>query len=61
MLFEPKKLYRIVYKYSSTYSIIIEANNAAQALKKFSKKIHKKVYIPSALSIVSIEEYKVSH
>ena len=30
-MFRPKKLYRIVYKYDGTYSIIIEANNAAQA------------------------------
>lgn len=58
-MFRPKKLYRIVYRYNGTYSIIIEANSAAQALKKFRRKIHKKVYVPSALSIVSIEEYKL--
>lgn len=60
-MFGPKKLYRIVYKYYGTYTIIIEAKNEAQALRKFRKRVYNKVYIPSALSIVSIEEYKVSH
>ena len=54
-MFVKKKLYKIVYKRLSSYTMIIEARNEYQALKKFYRKMKYGV----EPSIISFEEYKL--
>ena len=55
-MFGKKKLYKIVYERLTIYTMIIEARNEYQALRKFYRKT-KFVIEPS---IISFEEYKIS-
>ena len=55
IMFVKKKLYKIVYKRLSSYTMIIEARNECQALKKFYRKTKYGV----EPSIISFEEYKL--
>ena len=54
-MFVKKKLYKIVYKRLNIYTMIIEARNEYQALKKFYRKTKYGV----EPSIISFEEYKL--
>ena len=54
-MFVKKKLYKIVYKRLSSYTMIIEARNECQALKKF----YRKTKYGIEPSIISFEEYKL--
>ena len=53
-MFKKKKLYRIVYRLHAEYSIIIEAKDEIQAIKKFNRKLGSLLY-----EIISFKEYKV--
>ena len=55
IMFVKKKLYKIVYKRLSSYTMIIEARNECQALKKF----YRKTKYGIEPSIISFEEYKL--
>ena len=50
-----KKLYKIVYKRLNSYTMIIEARNECQALRKF----YRKTKYGIEPSIISFEEYKL--
>ena len=54
-MFGKKKLYKIVYEKICKYTMIIEARNEYQALRKFYRK-NKFGIEPS---IISFEEYKL--
>ena len=54
-MFGKKKLYRIVYERLCEYTMIVEARNEYQALRKF----YRKTKYGIEPSIISIEECKV--
>ena len=54
-MFVKKKLYKIVYEKICKYTMIIEARNEYQALRKFYRKMKYGV----EPSIISFEEYKL--
>ena len=55
MWFKKKKLYEIVYKLYTTNTMLIEAKDEFQALKKFDKKIIAKYGIfPTVISLEEI-------
>ena len=53
-MFKKKKLYKIVYTMLCEYTVIIEAKDEFQAMRKFSRKMGDMMY-----SIISFEEYKI--
>lgn len=53
-MFKKKKLYKIVYRMLAEYTIIIEAKDEIQAIKKFNKKMASLLY-----EIVSFKEYEI--
>lgn len=54
-MFGKKKLYKIVYERLCEYTMIIEAKNEYQALRKF----YKRTKFGIEPSIISFEEYKL--
>ena len=54
-MFGKKKLYRIVYERLCEYTMIVEARNEYQALRKF----YRKTKFGIEPSIISFEEYKL--
>ena len=54
-MFGKKKLYKIVYEKAYEYTMIIEAKNEYQALRKF----YKRTKFGIEPSIISFEEYKL--
>lgn len=55
-MFSKKRLYRIVYERTAKYTMIIEARNEFQALRKF----YRKTKYGIEPSIISFEEYKLN-
>ena len=53
-MFKKKKLYKIVYTMLCEYTVIVEAKDEFQAMRKFSRKMGDSLY-----SIISFEEYKI--
>ena len=53
-MFKNKKLYRIRYEWISIDTIIIEAKDKYQALKKFKKEMKSMFFAPP--TIISLEE-----
>ena len=53
-MFRKKKLYKIKYHMMASYTILIEAVDECQAIRKFRRKMGDRLY-----SIDSIEEYTV--
>ena len=53
-MFKKKKLYKIVYRMLAEHSIIIEAKDEFQAIRKFNRQMNGIVH-----EIVSFKEYKL--
>lgn len=53
-MFKKRKLYEIVYKRLCEYSMIIEAKDEYQAIRKFNRMMCDNLY-----TIISFKEYKI--